>query len=415
MAQIAAILADARAQWRRAAADAAANPGQVEPLPEALTLSTIARCRAPASSGRCGRRGYGQGRRRRGGDGGRAGRARGASARCAMRGWRRTLIADVGVAGLWRLMARIEEIRRFPIVIAVAGMDAALASVLGGLAAGALIAVPTSVGYGAAESGRTALERDAGELRAGRRGLQHRQWLWRGLRGAAHPQRHDRRRLSPNENRKMTSTLTRRLLGDPFRPAVRAASERSSAQQVSESLRISGGQDTKVHFMPLSCERIGNAYSGRLNSWRFRIREGVVKRGFPNFQPGGGFPDVQALGEQGASAFKFAGRDDRSSPALPTARGGGGEPRHCALFDEIALESGQSAEDMEDQPAAGRRRIDILRKRTQTDAARVQIGDGLDEMRQRAAEPIELPHNQNVAVAHIGQGLIQPRPIGLGA
>jgi len=67
------------------------------------------------------------------------------------------VIADVGVAGLWRLMARIEEIRRFPIVIAVAGMDAALASVLGGLAPGALIAVPTSVGYGAAENGRTAL------------------------------------------------------------------------------------------------------------------------------------------------------------------------------------------------------------------------------------------------------------------
>jgi pyridinium-3,5-biscarboxylic acid mononucleotide synthase len=66
-------------------------------------------------------------------------------------------IADVGVAGLWRLMARIEELRRFPIVIAVAGMDAALASVLGGLAPGALIAVPTSVGYGAAEGGRTAL------------------------------------------------------------------------------------------------------------------------------------------------------------------------------------------------------------------------------------------------------------------
>src|SRR5271165_456849 len=111
--------------------------------------------------------------------------------------------------------------------------------------------------------------------------------------------------------------------------------------------------------MPLSCERIGNAYSSRLDSWRFRVREGVVKRGFPNFQPGGGFPDVQALGEQGASAFKFAGRDDRASPAVSTARGGGDEPRHCALFDEIALESGQSAEDMEDQPAAGRRRIDI--------------------------------------------------------
>ncbi|NTF46446.1 nickel pincer cofactor biosynthesis protein LarB [Rhizobium rhizogenes] len=67
------------------------------------------------------------------------------------------LTTDVGVAGLWRLMDRIEEIRRHPIVIAVAGMDAALASVLGGLVPGVLIAVPTSVGYGASESGRTAL------------------------------------------------------------------------------------------------------------------------------------------------------------------------------------------------------------------------------------------------------------------
>jgi NCAIR mutase (PurE)-related protein len=66
-------------------------------------------------------------------------------------------IADVGVAGLWRLTARLEEIRAHPIVIAVAGMDAALASVLGGLVRGVVIGVPTSVGYGAAEGGRTAL------------------------------------------------------------------------------------------------------------------------------------------------------------------------------------------------------------------------------------------------------------------
>ncbi|MGJ7042423.1 NCAIR mutase (PurE)-related protein [Shinella sp. BE166] len=68
-----------------------------------------------------------------------------------------SLIVDVGVAGLWRLMERIEEIRAFPVVIAVAGMDAALASVLGGLVGSAVICVPTSVGYGAAEQGRTAL------------------------------------------------------------------------------------------------------------------------------------------------------------------------------------------------------------------------------------------------------------------
>lgn len=73
------------------------------------------------------------------------------------RGVEAEMIVDVGVAGLWRLTDRLEHIRCFPIIIAVAGMDAALASVLGGLVSSAVICVPTSVGYGAAEAGRTAL------------------------------------------------------------------------------------------------------------------------------------------------------------------------------------------------------------------------------------------------------------------
>ena len=68
-----------------------------------------------------------------------------------------TLLADVGVAGLWRLMERLGEIRRHRVVIAVAGMEGALFSVLGGLVPCAVIAVPTSVGYGVSEGGRTAL------------------------------------------------------------------------------------------------------------------------------------------------------------------------------------------------------------------------------------------------------------------
>lgn len=67
------------------------------------------------------------------------------------------LIADAGVAGLWRLLAQVETLRGFPVLIAVAGMDAALPTVLAGLAPGAIIAVPTSVGYGVAAGGRTAL------------------------------------------------------------------------------------------------------------------------------------------------------------------------------------------------------------------------------------------------------------------
>ena len=67
-------------------------------------------------------------------------------------------ITDVGVAGLWRLLERLEEIRSMKVVIAVAGMDAALPTVIGGLVAAPVIGVPTSVGYGAAEGGQTALK-----------------------------------------------------------------------------------------------------------------------------------------------------------------------------------------------------------------------------------------------------------------
>jgi len=64
---------------------------------------------------------------------------------------------DCGVAGLWRLEKRLPEINECSVVICCAGLDAALASVLGGLTGSPLIAVPTSVGYGAARRGETAL------------------------------------------------------------------------------------------------------------------------------------------------------------------------------------------------------------------------------------------------------------------
>ncbi len=68
-----------------------------------------------------------------------------------------TLFADVGVAGLWRLINRLEAIREHSIAIVVAGMDAALPTVVGGLFGGVIIGVPTSTGYGVAEGGHTAL------------------------------------------------------------------------------------------------------------------------------------------------------------------------------------------------------------------------------------------------------------------
>lgn len=66
-------------------------------------------------------------------------------------------VTDVGVAGLWRLLERVEQIRALPVVIVVAGMDAALPTVVGGLVPSAVIGVPTSVGYGVATGGQSAL------------------------------------------------------------------------------------------------------------------------------------------------------------------------------------------------------------------------------------------------------------------
>ena len=67
------------------------------------------------------------------------------------------LITDVGVAGIHRLFQRLDFIRKANVVIAVAGMEGALASVLAGLVSVPVIALPTSVGYGANFGGLSAL------------------------------------------------------------------------------------------------------------------------------------------------------------------------------------------------------------------------------------------------------------------
>lgn len=64
---------------------------------------------------------------------------------------------DVGVAGIHRVLSRVDEIRACSVVIAVAGMEGALPSVVGGLVAVPVIAVPTSIGYGASFGGLAAL------------------------------------------------------------------------------------------------------------------------------------------------------------------------------------------------------------------------------------------------------------------
>ena len=68
-----------------------------------------------------------------------------------------TRLYDVGVAGLHRTLSHLEDIMSARVIIAIAGMEGALASVIGGLSDCPVIAVPTSVGYGAAFGGLAAL------------------------------------------------------------------------------------------------------------------------------------------------------------------------------------------------------------------------------------------------------------------
>ncbi len=72
-------------------------------------------------------------------------------------GFAPTLLVDCGVAGLHRLLAEVDELAMADVVVVIAGMEGALASVVGGLTPAPVVAVPTSTGYGAAFEGMTAL------------------------------------------------------------------------------------------------------------------------------------------------------------------------------------------------------------------------------------------------------------------
>jgi NCAIR mutase (PurE)-related protein len=72
-------------------------------------------------------------------------------------GFRPSLLPDCGVAGVHRLLASLDELQEADAIVVIAGMEGALASVVGGLTRAPVVAVPTSVGYGSSLEGVTAL------------------------------------------------------------------------------------------------------------------------------------------------------------------------------------------------------------------------------------------------------------------
>lgn len=85
----------------------------------------------------------------------------------AFHGFAAPILADVGVAGVWRLLDQVETLRSHKVLIAVAGMEGALFSVLTGLVAAPVIAVPSPNGYGVAENGHLALHAALGSCSPG--------------------------------------------------------------------------------------------------------------------------------------------------------------------------------------------------------------------------------------------------------
>lgn len=72
-------------------------------------------------------------------------------------GHKATVIQDIGVSGIHRLLNRVEDLKKYRVLIVIAGFEGALPTVVGGLLPQPIIAVPTSVGYGVSETGSVAL------------------------------------------------------------------------------------------------------------------------------------------------------------------------------------------------------------------------------------------------------------------
>jgi hypothetical protein len=85
------------------------------------------------------------------------------------------------------------------------------------------------------------------------------------------------------------------------------------------------------------------------------------------------------------------------------------------LTDEVAFELGQGGEHVEDELATRGGGVDRLLQALEPDAALSQPGDGVDQVPQRAAEPVELPDDQGVTGAQLVQELLEGGPVGAGA
>src|SRR6266851_5033234 len=97
-----------------------------------------------------------------------------------------------------------------------------------------------------------------------------------------------------------------------------------------------------------------------------------------------------------AGECEFRWRHTRWSAALTSSGSRRSQACQSALANEVALKLGRRAEDVEDQLAARRRGIDILLQAAEANVATLKLGDGVDQMPQRASQPVQFPDHERV-------------------
>src|SRR3990172_3225401 len=107
--------------------------------------------------------------------------------------------------------------------------------------------------------------------------------------------------------------------------------------------------------------------------------------------------------------------EDGTPATLSTTGASRGEPGHGALADEIPLELSERPEDVEDQLSGAGGGVDVLVEGTETDAARLELANNLDEVAKRPADAIELPDHERVALARVGERVVEAGPLRLRA
>ena len=129
----------------------------------------------------------------------------------------------------------------------------------------------------------------------------------------------------------------------------------------------------------------------------------------------GDLGDGGAGGQEGAGCLGSLGRPYGGAAEAGTSGPGGFEAGDGPLNGELALELGQAGDEVDHEAAGGGCCVDGLVEAAEVDASTGEVVNGGHEMRERASEAVETPHDEGVALVELGQGLVEARASGQGA